>query len=187
MISDSFDLFSAEVHFILKHIEIIKLQEEHVRELDLKTNADKTGKEKAFLGVYNTYRTKEKQMNYTSNVIFLYGIFEQFVESSIKEYIEELCSFVPRYDDLDDVIKNNYLNLWTQFLPKLGWAKFSGLNHNILVKNLYETLNEKRNNILFQLFLRNGGNYNHSSVSDLMNNIINSSFKENIVKGCSIN
>lgn len=178
MISNSFTLFSSDVHFIFNHIEVSKLQSKLSKELSKATPDNKTEIEKQFLEKYFTFSTQEKQMTYSSNVIFLYGIFEQFVESSIREYIEAVCSLLTCFDDHDETIRKKYFELWMGMQSKLEWEKYTGLTRESMVKNLYETQFERKNNIMYQCFLKNGGNYNHEKVSDAINSITGQNFKD---------
>lgn len=183
MINNSFELFKSEVDFILNHIEVISIQAGLIKDLHRKANEDKNPIEKRFLELYSLYHSKEKQMLYSSNVVFLYGIFEQFVESSIREYIEEVCSIVQEFDDHDEAIKKNYFDLIINLRSKLDWGgKFVGLNEELLAMNLYTTLYDRDKSILFQCFLRNGGNYNHDKVSDAINAITGIDFKQLLSK-----
>lgn len=47
--------------------------------------------------------TKERGFNFRANVITLYGFFEQFIEDSIKEYVDELSRLVSSFDLLNRV------------------------------------------------------------------------------------
>lgn len=182
MIGNSFNAFSEDTHYIFHHLDLSRKQEELAKAIGHKSPEDKTEKEKQFITGYYNLRTPEKQMNYGSNVIFLYGIFEQFVESSIREYIEEICSFMTEYKEHDDVIKKKYFELWISIQSKLDWEKFSNLSKEMMVNNLYETVHEGKPNVLYQCFLKNGGNYNHDRVSDAIYGITGKNFKETLSK-----
>lgn len=166
------------MHFVFNHIEVSKLQSNLSKELSKETQENKTELQKQFLEKYFKFSTQEKQMAYSSNVIFLYGVFEQFVESSIREYIEEVCSIVTCFDDHDDIIHKKYFELWVDFQKKLDWEKFLGITREDMIENLYKTLYEKKQDIMYQCFLKNGGNYNHDRVSDAIFTVTGQNYKD---------
>lgn len=178
MISNSFILYNADVHFIFNHLAVSKLEGDLAKELSKASAVDKTEIAKHFLDSFFKYRIQEKQMNYSSNVIFLYGVFEQFIESSIREYIEEVSSLITRFDEHDEVIQKRYFELWMGMQSKLEWEKYIGLTRKAMVKNLYETQFERKQNIMYQCFLKNGGNYNHEKVSEAIYAITGLNFKD---------
>lgn len=101
--------------------------------------------------------TKERGFNFRANVITLYGVFEQFVEDSIKEYVDELSHFFSSFDLLNDKIKKEYVEKWKGLHGKLNYVKFSNIDENRMIETLYETVVENNNQILAECFLLNGG------------------------------
>ena len=126
--------------------------------------------------------TKERGFNFRANVITLYGIFEQFIEDSIKEYVDELSRLVSSFDLLNDKIKKEYVEKWKGLHGKLNYAKFSNIEENRMIETLYETVVKNNNQILAECFLLNGGNYKHEYISNMLNNLGLNDFKSCIAK-----
>lgn len=126
--------------------------------------------------------TKERGFNFRANVITLYGVFEQFVEDSIKEYVDELSHFFSSFDLLNDKIKKEYVEKWKGLHGKLNYVKFSNIDENRMIETLYETVVENNNQILAECFLLNGGNYKHEYIANMLNNLGLNDYKSCIAK-----
>lgn len=103
--------------------------------------------------------TNERIFNFRSNIISLYGCFEQFIESSIKEYFTELLKICHSFTDLDESIRKEYIDRWKTLHGKLHYNKFQTITPTFMVKSLYNSLVEDKNEIIAECFLQNGGNY----------------------------
>ncbi len=106
----------------------------------------------------------ERIFNFRSNIISLYGSFEQFIESSIKEYFGELLNICHSFSELDISIRNGYLDRWKSLHGKLHYNKFQSLTPIFMVDSLYKSLVENKNEIIAESFLQNGGNYRNEEI-----------------------
>ena len=77
----------------------------------------------------------EKVFHYTSNVIFLYGAFEHFIEEICKEYVSCLSIVIKDFNQLEPKIVDDYFIKWSQLPSKLNYSKFSHLNLNLFQIN----------------------------------------------------
>lgn len=102
--------------------------------------------------------------NYRSNIISIYGSFEQFVESSIKEYISELLHICSSFTQLDKPIKDEYIEKWKSLLGKLHYNKFQSITQTYMIESLYNSQINDKNEIIAECFLQNGGNYKHEEI-----------------------
>lgn len=112
---------------------------------------------------------RDKVFNYRANVISLYGNFEQFVESVIGEYISNLCSLLPNYQDLNKNLQENYPNLMFSLFGKLHYPKFSALKETDITQSLYDTINQNQSKVRAEAFVQNGGNYRQEEISNAFN------------------
>lgn len=103
--------------------------------------------------------TNERIFNYRSNIISLYGCFEQFIESSIKEYFNELLKICHSFTELDESIRREYIDRWKTLHGRLHFNKFQTITPTFMVKSLYNSLVKDKNEIIAECFLQNGGNY----------------------------
>lgn len=180
MINDAFIEFDSQIHFLLNQCYTNRVFYEHIKELSKKGIDNKTDKEKEYLKLFSTHYSNIKRLDYVSKIIFLYGIFEQFIENCIKEYVVELVEIVDSFDDLEIKVQDDYYKLWRDLMGKLEWAKYEDLNESIMIKNLYHTKCKNSPNILYQCFLRNGGNYNHKKVMETINALVGRDSTKNL-------
>ena len=108
--------------------------------------------------------TNERIFNYRSNIISLYGCFEQFIECSIKEYFNELLKICYSFTELDVSIRKEYIDRWKSLHGKLHYNKFQAITPAFMVKSLYKSLVEDKNEIIAECFLQNGGNYRNEEI-----------------------
>jgi len=62
--------------------------------------------------------------SYASCMMLLYGAFEQFVETLLMEYLEELNRLVPEFGQLPDAVKANHSEASAHLLLNLGLDKY---------------------------------------------------------------
>lgn len=124
----------------------------------------------------------EKVFLYTSNVIFLYGAFEHFIEEICKEYVSYLSIVIKDFDKLEPKIVDDYFSKWSLLPSKLSYSKFSHLNLNFLIANINEVINDNKNKILSECFIQNGGNYRHRVVSEVFQSLGRSEIDSKIQK-----
>jgi hypothetical protein len=117
---------------------------------------------------------KWKTFNYNCIIISLYGYFEQYLESLLQSYIQNINKIVPKYSDIPGPIKNNQLELSIKLLSVIDQPKYRDVitkaqvisnlhscinNHENYCINVeafsYHTANFKRN-IIYETFARAG-------------------------------
>lgn len=109
--------------------------------------------------------------HYRSNVVSLYGLFEQFIEDIIKEYIKQLCRIQPIYSNLNKNLKENYPDLSFSLYRKLEWPKFNYLRSSQVTEGLYNAINLDKSIILSEPFILNGGNYRYDEIKNALTRI----------------
>lgn len=117
------------------------------------------------------HSTDEKLFAYRSNIISLYGAFEQFVESVIKEYIQLVSVYYSSFEEWGEKVTNNYFDLWKKLHGKLSYPKFNSLTQNSMVENLYEVIRNNKGNLMPECYLQNGGNYKSTVISNMFSEI----------------
>ena len=132
-------------------------------------NSAKTANEKTNTIIQSW--TNERIFNYRSNIISIYGSFEQFIESSIKEYVKELLKVCSSFSELDDAIQNKYIEKWKALHGKLHYSKFNAITSNYMVESLYKSQIENKNEVIAECFLLNGGNYKHKEIMESFSNL----------------
>lgn len=115
--------------------------------------------------------TNERIFNYRSNIISLYGCFEQFIESSVKEYVNELLKVCSNFMDLDNSIKNEYIEKWKALHGKLHYNKYQEITPIYMIESLYRSMIENKNEVIAECFLQNGGNYKHEEIMKVFSNL----------------
>lgn len=101
MMHESIMLLKEQLNNVLQHNICFSL-------LPAVLNSAKTTNEKTNTIIQSW--TNERIFNYRSNIISIYGSFEQFIESSIKEYVKELLKVCSSFSELDDAIQNKYIH-----------------------------------------------------------------------------
>lgn len=80
----------------------------------------------------------KKRYEYNTIIISLYGYLEQFIESLIKGYINDLNKAVPTFDDLPSAIKKNHLDLSVGLINRLDLRQYKNkTSPEELISNLH--------------------------------------------------
>lgn len=74
----------------------------------------------------NSNRLERHVYTYASCTILLYGLFEQYVESLIVGYVEELNRIVPSFSDLPETIQANHYEVSARLILHLSLDKYRG-------------------------------------------------------------
>lgn len=162
MIQNSFLMFKEQLSTISQHNECFSLLPIILKtvkgtNINVDINIDKW--------------TNERIFNYRSNIISLYGCFEQFIESSVKEYVNELLKVCSNFMDLDNSIRNEYIEKWKALHGKLHYNKFQEITPIYMIESLYRSMIENKNEVIAECFLQNGGNYKHEEVMKVFSNL----------------
>jgi hypothetical protein len=87
---------------------------------------------------------------YYASIVRLYGLFEQYIENIIPDYLSNISHHVPKYEALPDSIKNNHLQLSLELIAKSNEYKYkekteakviniiANLNSCLQCKDLYK-------------------------------------------------
>jgi hypothetical protein len=179
-------MLSNSLKILQKHIAVLEdhlvLSEKH-HEMVAAVKACKLVMPPEVSGYLNLYAgglTNEKMFNYNSVIVFLYGCYEQFIENTIREYVKCLQTLSPTLNDLSDKISGNYIKLWKSLHEHLTYPKFSNLDRDSMIQNLYESYVEKKNLLLPECFFRNNGNYRESVLSEVFKSLDVKNFTQSI-------
>lgn len=115
--------------------------------------------------------TEERVFTYRSNIISLYGAFEHFLESVIREYIQSVHIYLESFNDWGEKVTNNYIDLWKKLHGKLSYPKFNTITSNSMVENLYDVILNNKSKLMPECYLQNGGNYKSTIISNMFNDI----------------
>lgn len=114
--------------------------------------------------------TDERIFDYNANVISLYGFWETFIESIIKEYIKKLRAFGTGSDSRNINIaprfRENVIGLFRKV--NTNNPKFRHLTEKKLIDSLYVACSQEKNDYLPEAFFQSGGNYNYAEMSDCL-------------------
>ena len=111
--------------------------------------------------------TDEKIFDYNANIISLYGYWEQYIESVIKEYLVELKALKTGNDAKNNLIGTRYKKSIISLFNKISGnsPKFRHLTDETLINAMYIGCSQKLNDYIPEAFFQSGGNYNYSETS----------------------
>lgn len=112
----------------------------------------------------------EKIFDYNSNVISLYGYWEKYVESLIKEYLNALRKLNTGNDNRNKRISSKYQK---SLIPLFGKVvrksyKYRNLTERNIVEALYKGCFQGLNDYIPEAFMQSGGNYNYNETADCL-------------------
>lgn len=107
----------------------------------------------------------ERQFEYKSFIISLYGYLELFIESVIAEYIDEIKKLLSSYNDLDTKTRDHYRKEMLAMYNRRKTPKIAHLTDGFISENLYKTLQKGAMEIMPEAFYQSGGNYNFGEIS----------------------
>lgn len=116
-----------------------------------------------------------RQFNYKSLVISLYGIVESYAEKFITKYLEELSILIKEYSNLKKTIQNknvyNTANLALKVIEQ-KLIKYNHLKEEDLISNLHSCIiNSPTYLINYDAFTMLTGNMTHLRMSDLFKQV----------------
>lgn len=108
----------------------------------------------------------DRQFEYNSFVITLYGFLELFIESMIGEYVDELRKLVKSYSGLDNKTKDHYRREMIAMYNRRKTPKLAHLTDAIVSENLYQILFSDCPKLMPEAFFQSGGNYNFEEITN---------------------
>ena len=126
--------------------------------------------------------TEEKVFTYRSNIISLYGAFEQFLENIIKEYFQAVQHYYSSFEEWEDTVTKNYFELWKKLHGKLSYPKYSAISQDSMVENLNDVIRNHKSTLIPECYIQNGGNYKSTIISNMFNEIGILNINDNLVK-----
>jgi hypothetical protein len=118
---------------------------------------------------YNKSRSKRK-FDYSSVIISLYGLVENYIERFCFEYTENIEKIIPSYDLLESKFTDNHFNLSIELVKKITenkHLKFANINRENIINKLSHCISIKTNYSLNkEAFTINTGNLKHSKICE---------------------
>ena len=89
---------------------------------------------------------KWKTFKYNCIIISLYGYFEQYLESLLQSYIQNINYIIPKYSDIPEPIKNNQIELSIKLLSVIDQPKYrDSITKAQVISNLHSCINNQGN------------------------------------------
>lgn len=149
-------LFESDLNELRSHLNFI----EHLKVDILPTNKNYE---------YSKSSAKRK-FDYSSAIISLYGLIENYIEKFCFEYSESIENKIPSYDFLDSKFTDNHFDLSIELIKKVSekkHIKYANISKEKLVYNLNNCLIIKQPYKLNrEAFTINTGNLKHSKICD---------------------
>lgn len=111
------------------------------------------------------YRS-DRIFEYNSLVISLYGYVELFVESFLKEYLDERKKQLASFEALSRKTKEHYRKEMLAMFNRRKSPKLVHLTDAVLAENLYQTFHKDEPDLLPEMFFQSGGNYNFEEITN---------------------
>lgn len=112
----------------------------------------------------------KRKFDYSSAIISLYGLIENYIEKFCFEYSEIIEKKIPSYEFLDSKFTDNHFDLSIELIKKVSekkHLKYANINKEKLVSNLNDCLTIKQPYKLNrEAFTINNGNLKHSKICD---------------------
>ena len=126
----------------------------------------------------NTLKEHDRSFNrdkrifeYKASIISLYGLLEKYVEIWIKEYLNSLSEVVPKYNQVDEKIRDNHFELSLKLINTITTresAKYQHLTKEEVLKKLNECIvNPSNYQINTDAFVLLSGNLKHNKIVEL--------------------
>lgn len=102
----------------------------------------------------------KRKLDYSLVIVTLYGAFEQYIESFIKNYLMMLVSSISKYSELPDIIIDEHINLSVELIQKIDYPKYVDiLNKEQIIKNLNDCLQDDKLTLNYEAFCMHSANY----------------------------
>lgn len=112
-----------------------------------------------------------KVFEYNSIVISMYGFFEKFIESILVSYLDELCTFVPSYQDLPQSVKENHSILSAQLIQNLKVPKYENENVSVIATKLHNCFVNNKSELNTIAFTDHSSNFRISIINEFFSRI----------------
>lgn len=154
---------------------VIGLLENDLKELRAHLNFIESSKVD-ILHTSNNYEysksSAKRKFDYSSAIISLYGLIENYIEKFCFEYSESIEKIIPSYDFLDSKFTDNHFNLSIELIKKISenkHIKYVNISKEKVVNNLNNCLTIKQPYKLNrEAFTINTGNLKHSKICDTL-------------------
>ncbi len=157
---ESLSEFNDQIEQIKTHINVLEKYSELIK---VQNNA--------YVDYIKSNSTEERVFNYRSNIISLYGAFEQFLENIIKEYFKVVQIYYISFEEWEDVVTKNYIELWKKLHGKLSYTKYNSITQESMVENLNDVVRNHKSILIPECFIQNGGNYKSTIISNMFKDI----------------
>lgn len=117
---------------------------------------------------------------YNSYIISLYGFFEQFIEQTLAEYIDTICSLYSNYNHLPKEIIDNNIKKNAELLSLLEYPKYKDVDGKYIIKNLYDSIHKKESIINTIAFCHHTSNFRITGIIDYFKSVGVSNLGKNI-------
>lgn len=167
MIRHALQIFHSQLDKLLNHLHILEDLDFVCEEILASFLSDDVKSHAASVLRKNT---DEKIFDYNANIISLYGYWEQYIESVIKEYLAELRGLNSSNDIKNQTIGTRYRNSIIDLFRKINGnsPKFKHLTDISLINAMYIGCSQKQNDYIPEAFFQSGGNYNYLETSDCL-------------------
>lgn len=127
----------------------------------------------------------KKRFDYNSIVVSLYGYFEQFIESLLRDHISYLNTVIPKYDDLPESIIKNHLDLSFALVKRGEQTRYKGMiNSSQIISNLHSCMgNVGRYQINAEAFTYHSANFRSDVIDECFSKLGILSISRKVIEG----
>lgn len=114
----------------------------------------------------------KRKYDYAIIIITLYGSFEQYIESFVKDYLMLLVDDCKEYVKLPEHIKSSHLNLSILLMGKIEQSKYNRfLTKEQIIKNLNDCIQHNKCLLNYDAFCQHTSNFRIQTIIDVLRNI----------------
>ena len=168
MLKTSLVEFKEQLHMLRNHFEVYEKHQFLVKEIIAKPSQVLSAAENDYIKLYNKNSTHERQLEYISNIVYLYSSLERFVENIIEEYVREINLLYPDFNNVNEKLHDYYLSNLMKLYDKSHYAKFSKCTIEKIAANLHDVVIENKCVMMGECFLPNAGNYTHRKIREAL-------------------
>lgn len=116
--------------------------------------------------------TTRRRFEYTSLIVTLYGLFEQYIEGLMRGYLSHISSFIPAYPELPETIRKNHVPFTTDLFGRLEHQKYRNtLTVESLIDNLHSCQTPARDYKLnIEAFCHHNANFKADTIESFFLN-----------------
>lgn len=125
---------------------------------------------------------KRRVFNYNCIIVTLYGYFEQFIESMLKAYVDNLNKIIPRYVELPSRITKHQIDLSFRLINRIEQTRYrSSMTPELLISNLYSCINNSNKyQINAEAFTHHRANFRIDTIKESFSRVAVSNISEKI-------